>query len=279
MAQLSVLIAGCGDLGNAIAERLCAAGFRVYGMRRNIDQLSTSVVPIEYDLLNGDAPPKLPQVDYLLYTAAAKSRDLDTYQRIYVDGPLKILAALPEPPKSVLLTSSTGVYSQNHHEWVDEASVAAPSNPFGERLLKGELALAAAHPSVTRIRLSGIYGPGRMHLLSRVRCGEVAPLEPLHFSNRIHRDDAARFIAHLVQMSTRGETLEPVYLASDDTPSPIGEITHWLAQQMGVEIRSQVPIQRGGSKRCRNERMRATGYELIYPDYRRGFAELLEADT
>ena len=275
MAQLSVLIAGCGDLGNAIAERLSAAGFRVYGMRRNIDQLSTSVVPIEYDLLNGDAPPKLPQVDYLLYTAAAKSRDLDTYQKIYVDGPLKILAALPQPPKRAILTSSTGVYAQNQHQWIDEESEVIPGNPFGERLLQGELALAAAHHGVTRVRLSGIYGPGRMHLLNRVRAGEIAPLEPLHYSNRIHRDDAAGFITHLVQMDARGEKLEPVYLASDDAPSPIGEITHWLAQQMGVEIQSEVPIQRGGSKRCRNTRLRATGYELIYPDYRRGFAELL----
>ena len=275
MPQLSVLIAGCGDLGNAVAQRLSGAGYRVYGMRRNIDQLSTPVVPIEYDLLNGDAPPKLPQVDYLLYTAAAKSRDLDTYQKIYVEGPLKILSALPQPPKRVILTSSTGVYAQNQHQWIDEESDVTPSNPFGERLLQGELALAAAHPCVTRVRLSGIYGPGRMHLLNRVHAGEVAPMEPLHYSNRIHRDDAAGFITHLVQMDARDETLEPVYLASDDAPSPIGEITHWLAQQMGVEIRSELPIQRGGSKRCRNARLRATGYELIYPDYRQGFADLI----
>lgn len=275
MAQLSVLIAGCGDLGNAIAERLNAAGFRVYGMRRNIDQLSTSVVPIEYDLLNDDVPPKLPQVDYLLYTAAAKSRDLETYRRIYVDAPLKILAALPQPPKRILLTSSTGVYAQNQHEWIDEASPAEPNNPFGELLLQGELALANAHPDVTRVRLSGIYGPGRMHLLNRVQRGEVAPLEPTHYSNRVHRDDAAGFIAHLVNMDSNNQRLEPVYLASDNAPTPIGEITHWLAQQMGTEIQREVAIQRGGSKRCRNDRMRATGYELLYPDYRRGFAELI----
>lgn len=275
MAQLSVLIAGCGDLGNAIAERLNAAGFRVYGMRRNIDQLSTSVVPIEYDLLNDDVPPKLPQVDYLLYTAAAKSRDLETYRRIYVDAPLKILAALPQPPKRILLTSSTGVYAQNQHEWIDEASPAEPNNPFGELLLQGELALANAHPDVTRVRLSGIYGPGRMHLLNRVQRGEVAPLEPIHYSNRVHRDDAAGFIAHLVNMDSNNQRLEPVYLASDNAPTPIGEITHWLAQQMGTEIQREVAIQRGGSKRCRNDRMRATGYELLYPDYRRGFAELI----
>lgn len=275
MAQLSVLIAGCGDLGNAAAERLIASGFRVYGMRRNIDQLSTSVVPIEYDLLNAVSPPKLPSVDYLLYTAAAKSRDPETYRKIYVDGPLRVLAALDQSPKHVFLTSSTGVYSQNDHQWIDEKSDAQPNNPFGRLLLQGELALADAHPAVTRIRLSGIYGPGRMHLLNRVRNGEVAPETPLHYSNRIHRDDAAGFITHLLQQAAAGHSLESIYLASDDAPAPIAEITRWLAEQMGVEVNSEAPIARGGSKRCRNHRMRATGYSLAYPDYRRGFSELI----
>lgn len=275
MAQYSVLIAGCGDLGNAIAERLIAADFCVYGLRRNIDQLSRSVVPIEYDLLSDETPPKLPAVDYLLYTAAAKSRDLETYTQIYHKAPLRILNALPRSPRRVIVTSSTGVYAQNSHEWIDESSDVIPSNPFGERLLEGELALNQAHPAVTRVRLSGIYGPGRMHLINRVKAGEVAPCEPLHYSNRIHRDDAAGFITHLVKLDTAGSPLAPIYIASDDEPTPISEITRWLAEQLGVEVTSEAPIQRGGSKRCSNALMRASGYELLYPDFRRGFADLV----
>lgn len=275
MAQLSILIAGCGDLGNALGEYLLKAGFRVYGLRRNIDQLSDGIVPIEYDLLNENAPPNLPQVDYLVYAAAAKSRDLDVYRKIYLEAPLRILHALPATPKRVLLTSSTGVYSQNRHEWIDETSEVQPNNPFGQLLLDGELALAASHIPVTRVRCSGIYGPGRNHLLNRIRAGEAAPFTPLHYSNRIHRDDAAGFIAHLIQQDINGEALAPVYLASDDEPTPIAEITAWLADQLGVKIAHHTPIQRGGSKRCRNALMRATGYELIYPNFREGFKHAL----
>jgi len=275
VAQYSVLIAGCGDLGNAIGARLFTRGANIYGLRRNIDQLSKGLIPIEYDLLNEDMPPKLPAVDYLIYTAAAKSRDPATYQRIYVDGPQKILRALPSSPKRIVITSSTGVYAQHQHEWIDETSPTEPNNPFGKLLLEGEEQIAALHPRVTRVRLSGIYGPGRMHLLNRIRAGEVAPLEPLHYSNRIHRDDAAGFIEHLLHQDVAGEALQAIYLASDDAPTPISEITRWLAQQMGVEIRNEVPIQRGGSKRLSNARMRATGYQLLYPDYRRGFADLI----
>jgi hypothetical protein len=40
-------------------------------------------------------------------------------------------------------------------------------------------------------------------------------------------------------------------------------------------VKAEVPIARGGSKRCRNTLLRATGYELLYPDYRQGFADLI----
>ena len=34
------------------------------------------------------------------------------------------------------------------------------------------------------------------------------------------------------------------------------------------------PVRRGGSKRCSNRRLRASGYRFIYPDYRCGYADL-----
>lgn len=278
MAQLSVLIAGCGDLGNALGERLIEAGFRVYGLRRNIDQLSDGILPIEYDLLNADAPPNLPQVDYLVYAAAAKSRVLDTYRTIYLEAPQRILKALPRQPRRMFLTSSTGVYAQHQHEWIDESSDVKPNNPFGQLLFEGECALAASGVPMTAVRCSGIYGPGREHLLNRIRAGEVAPDEPVHFSNRIHREDAAGFIAHLIQMDMKREPLKELYLATDDEPTPIAEITQWLATKLGVDIISRTPIQRGGSKRCRNDAMSATGYALRYPTYREGFDAMLRPD-
>lgn len=275
MAQISVLIAGCGDLGNAIGTRLLAEGHRVYGLRRNIDQLSTSIQPIVYDLLSEDPVPELPEVDYLIYTAAAKSRDLNTYRKLYLEGPVKILNALPAKPRHCFISGSTGVYAQDNHQWIDETSPAVPNNPFGRILLEGEQHLAAQGVPCTVVRCAGIYGPGRNHLLNRVRAGIIAPEQPLHYSNRIHRDDAAAFFVHLVSLAEAGETLEPVYLACDNEPTPIHQITAWLAEQMGVRVRAEEPIQRGGSKRCSNRRMRESGFELQYPDYRAGFKDLL----
>jgi hypothetical protein len=49
----------------------------------------------------------------------------------------------------------------------------------------------------------------------------------------------------------------------------------WLAAELGVEIRERQAVRRGGSKRCSNRRLRASGYRFRYPDFRSGYTELL----
>ncbi|SEG79051.1 SDR family oxidoreductase [Marinobacterium lutimaris] len=276
MQKIRVLIAGCGDVGSALGVSLAAEGVEVYGLRRTINQLPEAIQPLAGDLSSADGLPALPACDYLVYAAAAKSRDLEVYRSVYVDGLKRVLAALPQPPKRLFLTSSTGVYGQHEHEWVDEFSATEPDSPSGQILLESEqIALSASVPA-TVVRFSGIYGPGRTHLLNQVRAGIQAPESPVHFSNRIHRDDCAGFLAHLVGMAIRGETLAPIYLTSDNAPTPISEVMGWLAQQLDVEITERKPVRRGGSKRCRNLRLQATGYKLKYPDFKTGFSELLK---
>ncbi len=273
--QQSVLIAGCGDLGNTIGERLLQMQYKVFGLRRNIDQLSNSIQPIACDLLNKELIPRLPAVDYIIFSAAATSRDLENYREIYVNAPARILSALPSAPKRIFMLGSTGVYAQNNGERIDETSETQPDNPYGELLLEAEIKLRSLAYPTTITRCSGIYGPGREHLLNRVRRGIVAAKSPIHYSNRIHRDDAARFLAHLIQLDNQGTEIDDLYLVSDDQPTPISNITLWLAEQLAVQIQSEEMIRRGGSKRICNRRMLSTGFELRYPSFREGFGELL----
>ena len=274
--QKTILIAGCGDLGNAIGTRLIELGHRVYGLRRNIDQLSESIQPIAFDLLSNNPIPALPTIDFLIYAAAAKSRDQVTYRKIYLEAPRQLADALAGQSYQAILVSSTGVYSQNDGNWIDESSAAEPNNPYGALMLEGELALAAQASECTVVRSSGIYGPGRNHLIQRVLSGTLAPEAPIHFSNRIHRDDLACFIVHLVSKRASGETLEPLYLASDGEPTPIHEVTAWLAEQLGVTPQEYEPIQRGGNKRVANRAMRESGFVCRYPNYQSGFAANIE---
>ena len=58
--------------------------------------------------------------------------------------------------------------------------------------------------------------------------------------------------------------------------APQHEVLHWIAKQMGEDVAEQMPPVAGG-KRMSNQRMLATGFELRYPDYKAGYADLLQS--
>ena len=121
----NVLIAGCGDVGNALATRLLAEGCAVWGIRRTVDALAPGVTPWRIDLRDRaslGAPPAA--FDYLFYTASADGRDEESYRAIYVDALrdlLEVLRSEGSPLHRVFFTSSTAVYGQSEGEWVDRA--------------------------------------------------------------------------------------------------------------------------------------------------------------
>lgn len=275
MREQRVLIAGCGDIGTRLGLRLSAAGAQVFGLRRTINQLPDGIHGIAADLADPSSLDSIPACDYLFYTAAAKSADPAVYSATYVDGLKHLLAALPEPPRHLFLTGSSSVYHQHEHDWVDEQSPVQPDSARGRILLESEQLALNSGIAATVVRFSGIYGPGRTHLQRQVAAGIAAPAEPLHYSNRIHRDDCVGVLQHLLQLAEDGVALKPLYLASDDSPAPIHEVMEWLAEQLGVEIETRQPVRRSGSKRCSNRRLRASGYRFLYPDYRSGYAALL----
>ncbi len=168
-----ILIAGCGDVGGALAERLRDAGHRVVGLRRRAGLLPAGIEPLAADL--GEPATLAPlgerHFDIVVVTSAAGRFDEAHYRRIYVDGLANLLGALGGKP-SVLLASSTGVYHQHHGEWVDEDSPTEPRGFSGRILLEAEALLRErAAQRATVIRFGGIYGPGRERLLREVADG------------------------------------------------------------------------------------------------------------
>lgn len=270
MSKLRILIAGCGDVGSALGVKLSALSHHVYGLRRTINQLPDCIHAISADLCDKETLSDLPDTDILVYCAAASGRSENDYQQAYIDGFNNVFAALPNPPKHLFFTSSTSVYGQHQHEWIDEQSPTEADQPSAKIMRQAELAVLEKG-NATVVRFSGIYGPGRNHLINTVRAGTIAPKNPLHYSNRIHRDDCAGVLTHLIQKISKGNIIASIYLASDPNPSPIHDITAWLAEQLNVEITQEKPIRRGGSKRCNSQRLQQSGYQFLYPDYKSGF--------
>jgi nucleoside-diphosphate-sugar epimerase len=280
MHKQQILIAGCGDVGSTLGLALVAAGHNVLGLRRTINQLPAGIHGIAGDLAQpASLAGQLPACDILVYCAAASSHDEAGYRAAYVDGLANVLAALPVQPHLLLFTSSSAVYQQADHSWVDESSPTEPERFSGRIMLQAEQRALNSGIPATVVRFSGIYGPGRNHLINQVRSGLGAAATPAHYSNRIHRDDCAGVLKHLIDRHLLGKPLEPVYLASDDAPAALHEVTQWLADELGLQIRATRPTRRGGSKRCRNTRLKACGYRFIYPDFRSGYRALLREVT
>lgn len=279
----SVVIAGCGDVGSRLGLQLQAAGWSVYGLRRDVAALPAGLLPLAADLLQADCPAQWPACapDYLVYCATPASSEESAYRATYVDGLRHVLGWLEQRgqrPRRLLFVSSTGVYGQQDGEWVDENSPCQPASWSGRVLLEAEaLALGCGLPASV-VRLAGIYGPGRRWLLSQVRAGyRVAEVPPL-YGNRIHAEDAAGLLACLLQADARGVALEAVYLGVDDEPAPLAEVVAWLRERLGVSHwAAESASRRAGSKRCSNARARALGWVPRYPSWREGYAALLDA--
>ena len=274
-----ILIAGCGDVGGELARQLAGAGHRVFGLRRNAAALPPEVEPVAADLADPATLGRLPaDVEALVYTAAAGGFGDDAYRRAYVDGVRNVLAALAgHPLRRVLFASSTGVYAQDDGGWVDEDSPTEPAGFSGRRLLEGEGLVAACGVPAVRVRFGGIYGPGRTRLIDQVRAGATCSESPVAWTNRIHRDDCAGVLAHLLALDAPA----PVYVAVDCEPAPRCEVLDWLADAVGAPRPKRVPgaepRARGGNKRCSNRRLLDSGYRFRYPGFRDGYAAMLAA--
>ena len=197
-----ILIAGCGDVGTALGLALCERGHEVFGARRSAQRLPAPLSPVPVDLTDCRAVERmLPAVDVVVYAVAAGRRDEGAYRRAYVDGVSTLLGVLERraaPPRRVFFVSSTSVYGERGGAWIDEETPLRPRGFAGECLAAGERRMLASPIPATVVRLAGIYGPGRGWLIERARAGACCQGDPPRFTNRIHRDDCAGVLAHLI---------------------------------------------------------------------------------
>jgi nucleoside-diphosphate-sugar epimerase len=271
-----VFIAGAGYVGLVAAGLLAGAGHGVAIGRRSPRNEPGSFA---MDVLRPQTyPAALREADCLVYCVSADGFTEEAYRAAYVEGLSRVAAAAAQgAAKRIIFVSSTGVFGQDDGSVVDESSPAVPKGFSGRTILEGEALLAALPVETATLRFSGIYGPGRDRLVRMVRSGApVSAKSRSAITNRIHRDDCARALVHLVE----SPAVQPLYLGSDEAPTPMGEILDWIAGRLGlpsppVGADSPDVLQRGGNKRISSARLRAEGFRFLYPTYREGFEAIL----
>ncbi|WP_426700669.1 SDR family oxidoreductase [Rhodanobacter sp. Col0626] len=272
-----ILLAGCGDLGARVAQRLRAQHHEIWALRRQPPlRDKQSIHWLSGDLTQPETLRDLPEgISRLVYLPAPEARDKAAYRAVFVDGLRHLLDALDgRALKRVLLVSSSAVYGEHDGDWVDETTPTAPLGFNGSVLLDAERWLAEQSVPSTVLRLAGLYGPGRMQWAERLRAGQLrAPRETPHWANRIHVDDAAAAVVHLLGLAAP----QSLYLGVDDTPMPLDELYDFIAGLVDAPLPADGAAPAGvGSKRLSNARLRAEGWVPQWPDARDGYAALLD---
>lgn len=277
--MLKALIIGCGDLGGAVASQLTQLGIESVGVRRSADVIE-GVSIICADVTQTASLQVLVQLqpEILIYCVAANGQSDEQYKAHYVDGLRNVLATQADNPslKHVFFVSSTRVYGQNAEAVLDESIAAIPADFGGERLLEAESLLDALSCNTTVLRLSGIYGAGRLRMINLAKSPERWPLQN-SWSNRIHRDDAAAFIVFLVQRVFAGVAISACYIVTDSKPASQHEVLSWIADNMHINRTTAINLPAEGGKRLSNQSMLATGFTLQFPDYKAGYQALLSS--
>jgi|TARA_B110000902_G_scaffold266688_1_gene355541 nucleoside-diphosphate-sugar epimerase len=280
-ANKKLLLVGCGDIATQLGHRMLAHGYTVTAIRRNIALLPVEFEGMSADVTKPETLSTLAKIDFdaVVITLTPSARSEEGYMQSYYQGTKNILAALQHNSNTLLLfASSTSVYHQADGNWVDETSPTNPEGYSGQVMLKTEKLLADSKNSSINVRFGGIYRTGQEVFLNQVRAGAVAPSQE-YYSNRIHSNDCAGVLEHLIMCYEKGQSLAECYMAVDCEPAPLAEVVAWLRDQLadgaikdGDELK-----RRAGSKRCSNRRLLELGYKFKYPSYREGYRVIIDS--
>ena len=276
-SQEKLLIIGCGDIGQRLAQQLDTYHYQTTGLRR---QPPADLPYLRYQTCDTTQARQLAEVfrreafDVVVISMTPSERSDAGYEQAYVRTCENLVAALKQhqhEPRLILFVSSTAVYGQNDGSWIDEQSPTQPSSFSGKRLLEAEQVIQHSGFAHCIVRLSGIYGPGRNRLIEQVK-QRRASSSP-HYTNRIHADDCAGVLAHLIMQQ---QLPAGIYLASDSSPTPMIEVVSWIAEQLGIkDFLAENAVNDRGNKRISNQRLITSGYRFRYPDFRTGYTELI----
>ena len=276
---MKILLAGSGDIAQRIPPKL-SGQHQFFGLKRRPINLSNGITPLIGDLTDVAYLDRVFREDFdvVVATLTPDSATEKGYQKAYVDSSAALCLAINNAnhkPKLVIWVSSTSVYGQSSGSWVDEDAPANSATFSGRALLQAEQHIFALPCSAVVIRFSGIYGPGRTRMLDQVLAGVGRPDQPEQWSNRIHSEDCAGVIAHLIRMHEQQVPLSKLYLATDCQPVTQHELRNWLAARLNVSLVEEHANPRS-ARRCSNKKLLDSGYKFTFPTYREGYLALIE---
>ena len=231
----NVLIAGCGYIGARVA-RLCRRnGMAVACMVRSAEKaanlvaegIGTQVVSLDHSVAF-TLPENAGSLIYYMVPPPGGGI-MDTRARNFIAE----LSKNPAPAKIIYL-SATSVYSETAGGVVTEDSPTEPRSAMGKRRLDAEEAFRSYGEfhgvPVVILRVSGIYGPGRLPLMQISQGQPLLREEESGPSNRIHADDLANICLAAAERGAGGD----IFNVSDGRPCSMTSYFNACADALGM---------------------------------------------
>jgi nucleoside-diphosphate-sugar epimerase len=289
-----LVIFGCGYVGSAIARAALVAGLRVEALTRNLGKaeqlraLGLGKVVVA-QLASSDWHAQIETGPDFVVNCVSSGGGPEGYRQSYLAGMESILAWAGRgvrPVRTLLYTSSTSVYPQGDGMIVDETAPAEGATPNGKIIRESEKLLQAAPVTACGrwfvLRLAGIYGPGRHHLLNQLREG-VLTLggSEAHRLNLVYLDDIVAAVMACLRAPPAVDS--QVFNVADTAPAIRGEVVSWLAGQLNrpqPDFDGVPGTRRGGEpmpdRVISSRKIQTTlGWQPRFPDYRAGFGKIL----
>ena len=278
--SLKVLIIGCGQLGFSIVNNADSDVFKLYGFSRSLRKSPASIEMHQVDILKTEAIDaiKLVNPEIIIYAVSADTQSIESYQDHYVVGLKKTYEAILELDhfKYLFFVSSTRVYGQKTTKILSELDIAEPSDYGGEALMEAETVARQLKDKATILRLSGIYGPNRKRMIQLAQSNPGNWPATNNWSNRIHEEDAARFIVFLMKRIMMQESIEPIYLVTDGVPTKQYDVLTWIRNRLQLTTDTiELPILESG-KQLQSVLLNQTGFVLKYPDFTYGYEAMID---
>ena len=265
---MHILLIGYGKTSQGIAKQLFEQGHQITTISRSpkTDAYATHDMQDVHQLdLTQIAP-----IDGVYVLLSPNESTLEAYQKTYVDSVQPICNALKQHPvQRIIVVSSTRIYGENQGEQIKDDSIIQPKDVQGQLLLKMEQLYQQAFPQqCIVIRPTGIYGTSVARMIKLAENTQHYP--KVHYSNRIHIEDLARFLVHLLHV----EHPHKSYLVTNSHPIAMHLIIQWFQQQLNLPILELDSLEVSG-KRIYATHMREMEFELKHEDCFEDYQKLL----
>jgi len=239
-----IIIAGCGYIGTRVARAWKETAAEVTCLVRSSEhQAALESEGFTVLSCSFDTSAEIPALDVaesiLYYLAPPPGGGIADYRA------RNFCSALSgsNRPARIIYMSATSVYGEQNGGTVTELSETNPSSAMGKRRLDAEQAFLeygrTTGTPVIILRVSGIYGPGRLPLMQISQGQPVLCEAESGPSNRIHADDLTEVC---LAAADRGEGGE-IFNISDGNPSSMTSYFNACADLLGYPRQPQVSME------------------------------------